>query len=491
MTTMNKCLDYKNLSDEELNYILNGINTQWLMHHQKVSLVFSATRDRVAYFHGIGTGKSVTALETIKLWGCKKVLIICPISAFDAWERDITKFTKFNYVFLNGSGEEKLEKINTKSNLYIINYDGLKCIYANFINSNKSKRKWVIDKSKLIHNFDCIVFDEIHRCSAYNSLQSNICLELSRRTKKVIGMTGTPIDKSLLDLFNIYNVLDLGKSLGNNFFIYRNKYFSKSKYGYEWKVKKGKDIEILNRLRESTISFERNECFDLPELQEIDKWISPSDEFINIQNDIICGNSINFNGEEFIASRDQEKIAILRQLPSGFLYYKTKSGEHTHVLKNNPKINVLMDIINDTGSKIIVFHRYIETSKIIQNNLDKNSINYVIINGGQSSVNRVNEIRKFTLDQSIKVMIAHPTCASEGFDGTISNVVVFFDPVASIKTREQCIGRIHRKGQKEKSLVINLLLKKSVDKTTIESRNNRSSIVKGVMKFIHDYHNNI
>jgi len=85
-------------------------------------------------------------------------------------------------------------------------------------------------------------------------------------------------------------------------------------------------------------------------------------------------------------------------------------------------------------------------------------------------------------------MIAHPMCASEGFDGTVANVVVFFDPIASTKIRDQCIGRVYRKGQKEKSLVINLLLKKSVDKTTVDSRNNRSSLVKGVMKFIHEYH---
>ena len=482
-------MDYKNLSKEELDYILNGSGiNKGLMNHQLISLVFAVTRNRVAYFHGIGTGKTLTALETLKLWKRKRVLVVCPVSAFDAWERDIKKFTTFSYKFIIGSHEERLKELSESANVSIINYDGLKCVYANFAPIGGGKKKWVLDPAKMTHDFDCIVLDEIHRCSAYTTLQSSICVELSRRTGMVVGMTGTPVDKSLLDLFNIYYTLDLGKSLGNSFFAYRSKYFNQPKFGYEWKIKNGKDVEILNRLRDSTISFERNECFDLPELQEVDKWLDPSSEFKSLQDDIIDGLPIHIGDDWITVSNDSQKVSMLRQLSSGFIYYKTEFGEYSHVLKENPKLNTLIDVINGTGSKIIIFHQFIKTSEIIQKALDKNHTGYVVVNGGQSNKDRINAIRRFTTDSSIGTMIAHPACASEGFDGTVANVVVFFDPIASTKIRDQCIGRVYRKGQKEKSLVINLLLKRSVDKTTVDSRNGRSSLVKSVMKFIHEYH---
>jgi len=489
-------LAYKNLTREELDYIFKGkdfkADPRW---HQLVSLAFASSRTRVAYFHGIGTGKTPSALYTLQMWGCKRVLVVCPTSAMDAWEEAIPKFTDFSYQFLTGTRTDRRYKLKLESNISVINYEGLKSLYASLVRSQEKdgRGSWEIDPLSFDTGFDCVVFDEIHKCSNYKTLQSKICVELSKRSGNIIGLSGTPIDKSLLDLFNIYYTLDFGKSLGNNFFCYRTKYFYKA--GFNWKPKKGVDQEILSKLSDSTISFDRDECFDLPELQEVDLWLEPSNNFNWTQKAIIDGDPIDTTvgksscnqANGVIADTDSKRVTLLRQIPSGFLYCGDGYRGGYLTLNDNPKLVALMDALDGTGSHVIIFYQYMAEYDIISASLKSKKISFVSINGSHSQKEKRANIQKFR-GGKFKVMLAHPNCASEGFDGTVANVLIFFTPISSPKVRNQCIGRIWRSGQKEKSLVINLLLKGSIDKVRIDSRNDRTSVVKLVMEFIKNYH---
>lgn len=469
-------LKYKSLSKEELDYAMENLSfkkePRW---HQKVSLAFAVGRSRIAYFHGIGTGKTPSALFTAQMWERNRILVVCPISAINAWVTLTPEFSDFDLNVIDGTRDNRRRKLNEDKNVCVINYEGLKSVYGTMQKDQSSgKRSWGIDLSKFVDKFDCIIFDEIHRCSNYKSLQSRICFELSRRSKTVIGLSGTPVDKSLLDLFNIYQVLDLGRTLGNSFFLYRNKYFYKA--GFNWKTKNGKRDEILSKLSDSTICFTRDECTDLPELQEVDLWLNPDSEFLNLQKAIVEDDSTS----------DGKKVSALRQIPSGFVY-KGDGYKDGYTQLKSTKLDALIEIIKDIDLPIIVFYHYRATYEMISSLLKREKIKSVCAIGGQNPNDRQEEINKFKSGK-FKVMLAHQNCASEGFDATIAKTLVFFSTVASPKIRSQCIGRIWRSGQTEKSLVINLLLRKSTDWVAIKSRNDRTSMVKEVTSFIRGYH---
>lgn len=482
--------DYKSLTKEELGYIFDDIDFFIEpMFHQLVSLAFASERNRVSYFHGIGTGKTLCALLTARIWGCNNILVICPSSAFGAWKQDIEQHTDFSHSFVVGNRQNREQTINDGKQVHIINYEGLKSVYADFKSGEDAGGYggWFINQKKFVRKFDCIIFDEVHKCSNYKSLQSNICFELSNRVGHVIGLTGTPIDKSMLELFNIYRVIDLGRSLGHNFFAYRNKHFRK--YGpWDWVPKTGEKEKILNRLSDTTISFDRSDCFDLPEIQVIERLVEPTQDFHGLQGRIINGETISFGEVELETDKVEVKAVLLRELAGGFLYFKEKENKRSHVLKDNPKIEALVDIIEDTGSKIIVYYQFIEELKMIGQELKKHKINFVSADGDQDQKDRQKSINKFTGNKKVKVMLAHPRCASEGFDGSAANVVIFFDPIASPKTRDQCIGRVHRKGQTRNTLVIDLMLNGSIDSTIARNRGKRTTLVQSVMEFIKSYH---
>lgn len=485
--------DYKTLTDDELAHIFEGREFGIKMkRHQLVSMAFAAERSRVMFPHDVGTCKTLTALETVRLWGCKRVLVVCPTSAFSAWEGDTTKYTDFSFTMLIGTRDERLAGLAKGFNISVINYEGLKSIYARLYGDvdGDGHGKWIInDMTKISDSWDCVIFDEIHRASNYRSLTSQICLELSKKTRRVIGLSGTPIDKSMLELFNIYMIVDLGKSLGNNFFQYRSAYFDPPRWGYEWKIKKGAQQKILERISTCTLRYSRQECFDLPEIQEIDLLLPPSDEFAKLQKEVIDGNMITVGDDHLETIKPESKAVVLRELASGFFYYGPENDRKTHQLKENPKLDALLDIIQDTCTKLIVYHQFLEGASLIEMALNGAKIKYVAVRGGQSQEQRKKNIEAFRDNPDIMIMLAHPKCAAEGFDGTAADTIIFFDQVASPRIRKQCIGRIHRSGQTKKCLVIDLMLDKSLDKTIAKHRGDNTSMVDMVMEFIREMHN--
>ena len=488
-------LDYKSLSKEELKYIFS--DTKFLlepMHHQFVSLAFAVDNYRVSYLLDVGTGKTLAALYTALLWECKKILVVCPSSAFGSWRRDLKKNTDFSYTFVTGSGRERKRQLKKEKEVYVITYEGLKTVYAKY--PMYKGQGWRVQYDSFIHSFSCIILDEDHRCGNHDSLQSEICLELSKRAKYVIGMTGTLIDsdKSFLDLYNVYKVIDLGKSIGSNFFAYRNRYFEKEvcgkKFGnkwIEWHLKPGAREEILDRIASISISYDRSECFELPELQEIFRFITPSKEFLKLQQDVINCNSIKSSKGGIIVKKSMiSRPHVMRELPSGFFYY----GEDKKVfsLKTNSKAEALVDFLDDTKSKALVFYWYTEERNIIEKALRKANISFCSAFGGQTEIEREDEIARLSDDSTVKVLVSQIKVANEGYDAFVANTVVFFSPLSSPKKRKQCIGRIYRKGQKSKCLVVDFVLEDSFEEHIIVNRSERFKLVKEAEIYMRSFH---
>lgn len=480
----------------------------------------SAGPPRVGFFHDVATGKTALALMTAwNIWGCRRIFVVCPTSALSAWEREIPKVTGQKPVFLTDEDtKRRREKLSKDSPIYVSHYEGLKTLFCEFrekaawkcprcgvenivdpdqdlvrcgrcrkIFSFDSvcptpKKQWEIDPSRFV-NFDCLIVDEIHKCSAYDSLQSRICVKLSRLSKCVIGLSGTPFDRSLLEMFNVMQVIDNGSSLGNNFFTYRNKYFFKSRF--EW-LPKSNSSEILEKVRQSAISFGLDECWDLPEIVEEVRLVIPSPEQIEIQKKLRETNTLVIQNTEYTLS-DRRRLELLHQMCNGFLYL-----DSPHHLSTNPKIDTVVDIIEESQRKVIIFYHYREDNEILKKALEAHQISCVSMYGGQSVEERRNSERLFSSDPKVKVLLAQWAVANEGWDGTAANVVIFYTPSGSPRIRKQCHGRIRRPTQKERKLVsIDLALQSSVEELIIKKRGDRFDFVRDCMCFLRTRENNI
>lgn len=483
--------DYKKLTLEELQYIFSDMDFPLEpMYQQYISMILAANEDRVAFLLDVGTGKTLAALYTTRLWKCKKTLVVCPSSAFGSWRRDLEANTDFSYQFLTGSGRERKQTLKRKKDVYVVTYTGLKTIYAKLI----KKVGWKIFQELFIHEFDNIILDEVHKCKNWDALQSEICVELSKRAKHVIGLTGTLIDNSYLELFNIYKAIDLGKSLGSNFFAYRFKHFTKrtcgSKYGrkwVEWDLKPGHEQELLDRIAPISISFSRDECFELPPIQKIFKFVHPSDQFRLLQEDLINNKPLyTLDKKILVGSKIKDRAFALRELPSGFFYYG--KDQQVCILKKNPKVEALLDLLEDSSSKLLVFYWFTAERKMLSKALEKAKIPFCSVFGGQDEVEREEEIAEFQKNKKVRALLSQTTIASESFDGFAANVVVFFSPLSSPKMIKQCIGRAYRKGQERSVLVVTFVMEDSIEERVIVNRSERFSLVREAEAYIRDFH---
>jgi len=474
-------MDYKKLPLSFFEDIFSDIKFKLKpMWHQYVSLAFALDgRNQVAYFHDIGTGKTLAALYTIHLWNVKKTLVVCPRSAFSAWQRDIIKYTNFTYIFLDGTKKERMKNLSRKRDIYIINYEGLKCIYAILLRG----LGWQIIHKSFINNFDCIIYDEVHKTSAFGSLQSKICYQLSTRAKYIIGLTGTPIKSELLNLWGVFRVIDLGRCLGDNFYQFRRAYFKQGMF--TWYPKKGSNEKILNKILPITISFKRQDCFDLPDIVFENKFAHKTTEYKKLETDILNNLSISFKEGTLTSANVLNKSQKLMQLIGGFIYIENKDGKQTHRLKTNSKLKVLDDCIKETNDKVLIFHQYVEEGRIIEDWCIKNKIKFCSIRG--ETKDKLKQYKKFVKSKSIKAMIAHPMSAGESFDFSVCSVVIFYSNGGGQLSRKQAIGRVHRKGQKNKCVVIDIILKDSVDEIIIKNQENKKVLAEKVLMYIREH----
>jgi len=490
---MKEFFNHKLLSLKELDYIFRDVSFKIPPRlHQLISVAFAVDNDdrRVVFQHGVGTGKTLCALFTTQLWKGKKILVITPSSAFCAWNKGIPQGTDYSYSFLTGTKKERISALKKERDIYVINYEGLKYIYGILkpvkVENGKIVKEWSINYSSLVDKFDCIVFDEVHRCSNYTSLQTRICLLLSKRAKCCIGMTGTAIDKSMLELFNIQKVVDLGKSFGLNFLTYRWMYFYLS--FYDWKLKDGAKEKILKRISHNTISFETDECTDLPEKQEMEIVVKPTKEFLDLEKAIVDGHSIDVGDIVINNENTKTKAQRLRQLSGGFLYYKGEDNEQkVFCLKKNPKLEALWDFIQDTDSKVVIFYWYKQDRIFIEKMLKQKKIRYVSMYGEQNQIERMELQKRFGNDDTIRVMTAQSRIA-EGYDAFAASIAIFYLPLGSPRMRTQCIGRIYRSGQNKKCFVYDIIMDNSVDWRIIKDRSERFSLVNSVKEYIQGYY---
>ena len=250
------------------------------MHHQFATLAKSLNENlpRFGVFNGVGTGKTLNALYLAHVWRCKKIFVICPSSAFPAWEKNIKEGTDWSYVFLSGSRDTRIDLVNSKADVFIINYEGLKTIYGSrqsVIEEDDDgtqvvKNPWQIEMQSMIHGFDCLIIDEFHKCGGFcdfkkMNIQTRIIHTLASRARCLFGLTGTPFKNELLNTWALMMMLNNGRALGNNFYTFRRKYHF-NYWGHNWKLKPSKEDALLDAISQHSISFSKHECIDLPPL---------------------------------------------------------------------------------------------------------------------------------------------------------------------------------------------------------------------------------
>ena len=436
-----------------------------LMPHQKVALEFMLRRKIGLNASEMGTGKTFPSVVLGKhLYDTgmiKDCLVVCIASVKWNWAKEIDKCVHdANYVVIEGTPMERAEKYMSKALFKIVNYE----ILRNDIDTILYDRE-----------FDCIIVDEIHRIRTYKAKQTKALYTLGKKAKYRFGLTGTPIQNKLTDLFSIMRFIH-PKYLGD-WFPFDRRYMIK---GYFGDTVDYKNLEEVHRkLKTIMIRRLKNEVLkDLPPKVYNDIFLELGAKQRKFYKDV--SNNILKSDDEDV----EEKIKQANVLAN--ITYLREICDSTELIdpeviqsEKMKELKKLVPELVENGHKIVIFSQFKRMVRIIKRDLKFPAIT---LTGDDSTEKGVRErlIENFNQSKDKNVFIM-TTAGGEGINLQVADYIIFFDLPFNPQVIAQVEDRLHRKGQTETVNVIKLIAKNTIEERVLEILKFKTDLFKQVV----------
>jgi SNF2 family DNA or RNA helicase len=120
------------------------------------------------------------------------------------------------------------------------------------------------------------------------------------------------------------------------------------------------------------------------------------------------------------------------------------------------RLNVVLEVIEESSHKVLVFVPFTHTIELLENFLIKNKITCGVISGKVSVNKRSEIIQRFQNDPDPYVLVIQPQAASHGLTLTAANTIIWYAPVTSVETYLQANARIDRPGQHNPMTIVHI-----------------------------------
>lgn len=474
----------------------NKMSGKTLYPHQEEGIRFLVGKKKAILAHGMGLGKSITAIVASMVDSYKKILVICPASLKENWKREISLFNDEKDITI-------VEGHNWDDNKYtIINYDILKNFYT--VPTEKVKRKElnldengnifqavkekeVVSKKKNIiseamkdsqlftSKFDLVIIDEAHRLSNTSSGMFKIVSDLVSRSKPkgIYALSGTPITSMPINFYNILKII--GAPIANDWRYYVERYcdgktfFNKKERAAYTKMFFG--MKKRNSWNELTYS-EQSEYYDFLEkrckkvwvtngsshLDELQEVVKPyylrrvKEELGTLPIKTVVEKKYDLTSEEqkeydtlwdkFVKARggNTDSIEKFKKLTEGIVCRQWLSNTMT-----SRTIELTKKLVEE-GHKVVIFCAFDKELYTIQEAFKGIC---VIHNGKLNGTEKQKAVDSFQNDPNVKVFVGNIQSAGVGITLISGDVAIFNSMDYVPGNNQQCEDRIYRIGQQK------------------------------------------
>jgi SNF2 family DNA or RNA helicase len=443
------------------------------MEHQRQALIKGAKAEKFAYFMEQGTGKTKVSIDNcVHLYNEEKinvVLIIAPNSVYRNWEDELEKHCSVDYEVQSVKKNKNFVRLTTKLTFFLINIESFSR------GSGSDKVQSIIDEF-----FDTmmVIVDESSTIKNMKAKRTKSVIKVCKPIKYKRVLSGTPVSKSPLDLYSQCDFLQPGLLGVTNFYAFR------ARHAVMHTMTAARNFPIIkyyinldmleNYLKTFSFRAKKNECLDLPnkiyQKRYVDLKGSQKSVYDNLKN---FARAV-FEDKEATYSNKLSEIIKLHSVCCGF--FVSDEGEVQDL--DNPKLNELLNIIDETDGKIIIWANYIRSIKqiisFLQNKFGKESV--VAIYGAVSVDERKVNVHKFQTDEKVRFFVGNPTTGGYGLNLTEAQTVVYFSNNYDLEVRLQSEDRAHRIGQKNKVTYIDLLCRDSIEEFILKALNKKIKI---------------
>jgi len=410
------------------------------MQHQVETAAFLTLHKRAFVFSEPGTGKTLAALWTadylMKTKRVRRCLILCPLSIMQsAWMQDLQNSVihRSAIVAHHQQAMRRLEMVQGDYEFVITNYDGLNLIADEVNNDGR---------------FDLIIVDEANAYKNVSTKRWKSLNKILRPDSMLWMMTGTPAAQSPLDAYGLAKLVN-PTGVPKFFTAWRDSTMNKVTM-FKWLPKEDAQDKIHQALQPA-IRFTKAQCLDLPPVITVSRDVPLTPQQKKYYNMLKEQMLVRAAGETITAINAAGEVNKLLQISAGAAY--TDNAEVV-TFDCSPRLEVLMEVLEETERKVLVFAPYRHSIDTIDHHLTINNIKTDVIHGDVSPAKRTRIFKQFQEEQDPRVLVIQPQAAAHGVTLTAADTVVFWGPVMSTETYIQCCARSDRKGQNSDKVTV-------------------------------------
>lgn len=403
------------------------------MQHQKETASFLTLHRRAFVLSEPGTGKTLSALWAadylMKRGEVRRCLILCPLSIMhSAWMQDIgnSVIHRSAVVAHHVQASRRVELLQENYEFVITNYEGLNLIAQEVKNDGR---------------FDLIIVDE---ANAYKNPQTKRWKALQSVLKPetyLWMMTGTPASQSPLDAYGLARLVN-PKGVPSFYTSWRDTVMNKITM-FKW-APKPDAAERVHSALQPAIRYTKEQCLDLPPVVTMTREVPLTPQQAKYYNLLKTQMVAQASGETITAVNAAAALNKLLQVSTGIAYSDNKE---TVEFDATPRLNVLLEALEQTDRKVIIFALFRAAIQTISEFLTKHGVAVEQIHGGVTATKRGDIIKRFQTLPQPRVLVMQPQAAAHGITLTAADTVIFYGPLMSVEQYVQCCARADRKGQ--------------------------------------------
>ncbi len=379
----------------------------------------------------------------------KPALIVVPLTLIFNWWEEFQKFapeTKVLRYYGNRNDRNRyLQKFS--------DFDVILCSYGVVLQDQKSLSS---------QEFSYLILDESQKIKNPNT-KTYKAMEKLNATHK-LGLTGTPIENSLVDLWAQMNFVNPG--LLGTLKQFQNRYIDVAdaerktqlallkKTIYPFLLRRTKE-EVETQLPPLTEIVQHIEMTE-KQRQAYEKWLGYYRDqiFTNVRND-----GINKSRLKIV-----EALTYLRQIAC----HPAILDESIDLLDSG-KVQLLEDMLEDLLSrrhKILIFSQFVRFLALVRKIFERNGWKYEYLDG--KTRDRGERIHNFQENPDISAFLISLKAGGLGLNLTAADYVIHLDPWWNPAVEQQATDRAHRIGQDKRVFVYKYIVKNSVEEKILQ-----------------------
>jgi SNF2 family DNA or RNA helicase len=482
------------------------------MSHQMEGLRRLDGRKYFALFMEMGTGKTWTTLaDAERLFLSKHInalLVIAPNGVHTNWvRREIPTHMNCEFIaraWKSGACKRDMTKIEEVLKLKKDDAAQPLRILAMNVDALITKSGQEFAERFLNTTKALFVIDESTRIKNPTATRTKNIMKLRHKAVSWRILSGTPITNAPLDLFSQFEFLKTGLLGTTSYRAFVAEYAElmrpdhpmmiemakkNPRIAHAQIVAKNKDgsprwrnLEKLKALIEPhSFRVLKKDCLELPEKIYQNHYFELGAKQRAAYDLMQSECRINIDSGDVLSVSELSALVKLQQITSGFLHLPTVAGGGIHYVADaNPRLESLLEIVEDYPEKMIVWARFKEELSSISLALKKVGRKVVEYHGDVNKEDRELAVDSFQCGNA-DVFLGQPQSGGIGLTLTAAELVIYFSNDFNFETRKQSEDRAHRIGTKNSVVYIDLIATGTIDEQITKALRRKETLAKVVL----------